>query len=118
MYALVRPPLTGHAAAAAQSVCQPLRTWAARADSHWQSVHKGNKAAEQLEARWRKAIKAKGLSLAQLDVCAPCQMVGTGEGYEPLREAPSPATSSIHFPHTFAVGSAEYHAWLLAVDTL
>ena len=46
-------------------------------------------------------------------------MTGDAEqGYEPLREAPSPATSSIHFPHTFAVGSAEYHAWLLAVDTL
>ena len=83
-------------------------------------MHKGNKAAEQLEARWRKAIKNKSLTRTDLDVCAPCQMTGDeAAGYEPLREAPTPAAgSTIHFPHEFAFGSAEYHAWLLATDTL
>ena len=74
-------------------------------------MHKGNKAAEELEARWRKAIKNKSLTRTDLDACAPCQMTGDeAAGYEPLREAPSPATSSIHFPHTFAVGSSEHGA--------
>ena len=83
-------------------------------------MHKGNKAAEELEARWRKAIKNKSLTHADLDVCAPCQMTGDeAAGYEPLREAPSPAAgSTIHFPHTFAIGSSEHHAWLLAAGTL
>ena len=79
-------------------------------------MHKGNKAAEQLEARWRKAIKAKGLSLAQLDVCAPCQMTGDAEqGYEPLREA---SVTSCHFPHSSALGSSEHDVWLQATDEL
>ena len=83
-------------------------------------MHKGNKAAEELAARWRAAINNKSLSLEQLDACAPCQMTGgEAEGYEPLREAPSPAAgSTIHFPHMFAFRSAEYRAWLLATDTL
>ena len=34
------------------------------ADSHWQTMHKGNKAAEALEKRWRKAIKNKSLTRA------------------------------------------------------
>ena len=53
-----------------------------RVDSHWQTVHKGNKAAEQLEARWRKAIKNKAITLRDLDTCAPCQMTGDADqGY-------------------------------------
>ena len=90
------------------------------ADSHWQNMHKGNPAAEQLVTRWRVAMKNKSISLADLNVCAPCQMTGDkAAGYEPLREPPSPAAgSTIHFPHTFAFGSAEYHEWLLATDTL
>ena len=86
------------------------------ADSHWQTMHKGNKAAKELEARWRKAIKNKSLTRAQLDVCAPCQMTGDAEqGYEPLREA---SVTSRHFPHSFALGSPEYFTWLQATDEL
>ena len=44
--------------------CKPSQLY-----SHWQSVHKGNPAAEQLEARWRAAIKDKSLTLEQLDAC-------------------------------------------------
>ena len=84
-------------------------------------MHTGNKAAEELEARWRKAIKNKSLTRAQLDVCAPCQMTGDeAAGYEPLRVAPSPAAGAKapHFPHDFELGSAAYHAWLQATDAL
>ena len=79
-------------------------------------MHKGNKAAEQLETRWRKAIKNKGITLRDLDMCAPCQMTGDAEeGYEPLREA---SVTSCHFPHSFALDSAEYTLWLQATDEL
>ena len=84
--------------------------------SHWQTVHKGNKAAEQLEARWRKAIKDKTLTLRDLYACAPCQMTGDADqGYEPLREA---SVTTRHFPHSFALGSPEYFTWLQATDEL
>ena len=87
-----------------------------RVDSHWQTVHKGNKAAEQLEARWRKAIKNKAITLRDLDTCAPCQMTGDADqGYEPLREA---SVTTCHFPHSFALGSSEHDAWLQATDEL
>ena len=91
--------------------CKPSQLY-----SHWQSVHKGNPAAKQLEARWRAAIKDKSLTLQQLDACAPCQMTGDeAEGYEPLRAA---AVTTRHFPHSFTFGSAEYSAWLQATDEL
>ena len=91
--------------------CKPSQLY-----SHWQTVHKGNKAAKELEVRWRAAIKNKTLEIADLDVCAPCQMTGDeADGYEPLREA---AVTTRHFPHSFAFGSAEYSAWLQATDEL
>ena len=106
------PQHASHAHTIQARACPAARP---RVDSHWQTVHKSNPAAKQLEARWRKAIKNKMLTLAQLDACAPCQMTGDADGYEPLREA---SVTTCHFPHSFALGSSEYYAWLQATDEL
>ena len=75
-----------------------------------------NPAAKQLEARWRKAIKDKSLSLAQLDACAPCDMEAGGEQ---LRAAPAPADGAKdHWPHSFSRDSEDYDAWLQAVGSV
>ena len=91
--------------------CKPSQLF-----SHWQHMHANNPAAKQLEARWRQAIKMKGISLEQLDQCAPCTLTGdTEEGYEPLRTPPATPDGiepSIVFPHSFEVGSAELREWL------
>ena len=91
--------------------CKPSQLF-----SHWQNMHPKNPAAKQLEARWRQAIKMKGISLEQLDQCAPCTLTGdTEEGYEPLRTPPATPDGtepSIVFPHSFEVGSAELREWL------
>ena len=67
-------------------------------------MHANNPAAKQLEARWRRAIKMKAISLEQLDQCAPCTLTGdTEESYEPLRfppATPDGAEPSIVFPHS------------------
>ena len=110
-----------HAPPAIECPKSQTRPWpctraAPRADSHWQHVHKGNKAAQDLEGRWRAAIKNKSLTLAELDECAPCQMTGDAEeGYEPLREA---SVTTCHFPHSFTLGSPEHTAWAQATDEL
>ena len=53
----------------------------------------------------------KGISLEQLDQCAPCTLTGdTEEDYEPLRTPPATPDETeptIVFPHSFEVGSAE-----------
>jgi hypothetical protein len=95
--------------------CKPSQLY-----SHWQTAHSENPAAKQLEARWRKAIKDKSLSTAQLDACVPVEMEPDEEaGGEPLRAAPSPAEGAkYHWPHTFARDSAEHDTWLQAVGDI
>ena len=92
--------------------CKPSQLY-----SHWRNVHKDNPAAKELEARWRKAIKNRNLSSAQLDVCAPVQMTGDQEaGFEPLREA---SVTTCHFPHSFTLSSSpEVSEWLQATGSL
>ena len=88
-------PRCVHGSFRMNGACKPSQLY-----SHWQHMHPGNPAARQLEVRWRQAIKNKGITLAQLDVCAPVQMEGDEEaGYEPLRTAPTGGDD--HFPHTF-----------------
>ena len=105
-------PRCVHGSFRMNGACKPSQLY-----SHWQHMHPGNPAARQLEVRWRQAIKNKGITLAQLDVCAPVQMEGDEEaGYEPLRTAPTGGDD--HFPHTFSLGSTALYAWLQATDTV
>jgi hypothetical protein len=105
-------PRCTHGAFRMNGACKPSQLF-----SHWQHIHKGNPAAQALEARWRAALKNRGMTLEQLDTCAPCQMEGDEEaGYEPLRAAPS--TGEDHFPHAFTPNSPAFTTWLQATDTI
>ena len=80
--------------------------------SHWSLVHKGNPAAaKRMTEQWRHAFKNSRITRVQLDAVLPLEWGSEeDEGYEARRRPALGAEQA--FPHTFALNSDEYRAWL------
>ena len=93
--------------------------------SHWQKYHVGNKAAGQLETRWRLALKNPRKPKQWLDERAPLELTpewmeqqgGLEQGYEQLRPPLAPDADAMFSTFNFELHSVEHRSWLEAEGT-